>query len=229
VTSGDIISVALDVGGDIQQVYVTSAPVGSVVSISAPLRHQASSGAQVIDNGRRVSRGALTAANAGLGQNSTSGSGTGFVLTAKYGISLIAMTNYGVNNSVAPTVTIDAGHTACATLQPTATASAGGVPFKMANLASLVSRNAANTADLSLIHASGDDGTQIGNANHYNNFQNLYLAAPYTVATLPTGITGAHAYVTDATACGTFMGAVTGGGAVVCPVFYNGSAWKQGG
>ena len=51
----------------------------------------------------------------------------------------------------------------------------------------------------------------------------------YTVATLPstaaTGmVTGAMAYVTDATAP-TYLGALTGGGAVVCPVFYNGSAW----
>ncbi len=51
----------------------------------------------------------------------------------------------------------------------------------------------------------------------------------YTVATLPstaaTGmVQGAMALVTDATAP-TYLGTLTGGGAVVCPVFYNGSAW----
>jgi hypothetical protein len=46
----------------------------------------------------------------------------------------------------------------------------------------------------------------------------------YTVATLPAGTVGMTAYVTDATAP-TYLGALTGGGAVVCPVFYNGSAW----
>lgn len=51
----------------------------------------------------------------------------------------------------------------------------------------------------------------------------------YTVATLPataaTGmVTGAMAYVTDATAP-TYLAALTGGGAVTCPVFYNGAAW----
>lgn len=51
----------------------------------------------------------------------------------------------------------------------------------------------------------------------------------YTVATLPstaaTGmVAGAMAYVTDATAP-TYLGTLTGGGAVVCPVFYNGTAW----
>jgi hypothetical protein len=46
----------------------------------------------------------------------------------------------------------------------------------------------------------------------------------YTVATLPTGTQGDTAYVTDATAP-TYLGTLTGGGAVVCPVFYNGTAW----
>lgn len=55
------------------------------------------------------------------------------------------------------------------------------------------------------------------------------LAAPikpggYTVATLPAGVQGQHAYVTDATAP-TYLGALTGGSTVKCPVFYNGSAW----
>lgn len=47
---------------------------------------------------------------------------------------------------------------------------------------------------------------------------------PYTVATLPSGVVGDTAYVTDATAP-TYLGALTGGGAVTCPVFYNGAAW----
>jgi len=46
----------------------------------------------------------------------------------------------------------------------------------------------------------------------------------YTVSTLPTGVQGDTAYVTDALAP-TFLGALVGGGAIVTPVFYNGSAW----
>jgi len=46
----------------------------------------------------------------------------------------------------------------------------------------------------------------------------------YTVATLPTGVQGDTAYVTDALAP-TYLGALVGGGAVKCPVFYNGTAW----
>jgi hypothetical protein len=49
----------------------------------------------------------------------------------------------------------------------------------------------------------------------------------YTVATLPAGAIGMRAYVTDATAP-TWLGSLTGGGAVKCPVFYNGTAWVAG-
>lgn len=48
----------------------------------------------------------------------------------------------------------------------------------------------------------------------------------YTVATLPAGVTGARAYVTDATTP-TYNAALVGGGAVVVPVFYNGTAWRS--
>lgn len=52
----------------------------------------------------------------------------------------------------------------------------------------------------------------------------------YTVATLPAaGNAGRTAHVTDqTTACPATGAALTGGGAVVCPVFDNGSAWVGG-
>ncbi len=46
----------------------------------------------------------------------------------------------------------------------------------------------------------------------------------YTVATLPAGTQGGTAFVTDATTP-TYNAALVGGGAVVVPVFYNGTAW----
>lgn len=46
----------------------------------------------------------------------------------------------------------------------------------------------------------------------------------YTVATLPAGTIGMRAYVTDALAP-TFLGILTGGGAVITPCFYNGTNW----
>lgn len=55
--------------------------------------------------------------------------------------------------------------------------------------------------------------------------RHLRLATAFTVGTLPVaGVAGRMAYVTDATAP-TYLGALVGGGAVVCPVFDNGAAW----
>ena len=58
---------------------------------------------------------------------------------------------------------------------------------------------------------------------------NVYVEHPltlagYTVATLPAGTIGMKAYVTDAMAP-TYLGALVGGGAVKCSVFFNGTAW----
>jgi hypothetical protein len=55
-------------------------------------------------------------------------------------------------------------------------------------------------------------------------FTSTTNTAGYTVAGLPTGVTGARAYVTDATAP-TSLATVTGGGAVTVPVFYDGTNW----
>ena len=61
----------------------------------------------------------------------------------------------------------------------------------------------------------------------YNN-KTVAVGVAYTVATLPAaGTQGRRAWVTDATAP-TFLGALTGGGGVVCPVFDNGTAWVAG-
>lgn len=66
----------------------------------------------------------------------------------------------------------------------------------------------------------------LGDANTDAHVVNgtLQLQA-YTVATLPAaGTAGRTAYVTDATAP-TYLGVLTGGGAVKAPVFDNGTAW----
>ena len=67
-----------------------------------------------------------------------------------------------------------------------------------------------------------------------NRFKNAYFSGVvntgqisttgYTVATLPTGVVGMRAYVTNALAPA-YGVAVAGGGAVTIPVFYNGTAW----
>jgi hypothetical protein len=58
----------------------------------------------------------------------------------------------------------------------------------------------------------------------YATFSNPAISKGYTVATLPTGIIGMMAYVTDALSP-SYLTTVTGGGSTVCPVFYNGTNW----
>lgn len=87
---------------------------------------------------------------------------------------------------------------------------------------------------------SGWMGFEVDNAYDFGNPaanrpRNAYIGtrlniAPKTVATLPTSpADGDRSFVTDATAC-TFAAAVTGGGAIHCPVYYDGgsSSWKAG-
>lgn len=48
----------------------------------------------------------------------------------------------------------------------------------------------------------------------------------YTIGTLPTGVVGMKAYVTDQlTVCPVAGGGLTSGGSKTCPVFYDGSSW----
>ena len=49
----------------------------------------------------------------------------------------------------------------------------------------------------------------------------------YTVATLPTGVAGDRAYVTDAL-LPTLLAGLTGGGTVLTPVFKNATVWVVG-
>jgi hypothetical protein len=52
----------------------------------------------------------------------------------------------------------------------------------------------------------------------------IYISTAYTVTSLPAGVTGARAFVTDATATA-YMSTVTGGSTNIVPVFYNGTHW----
>jgi hypothetical protein len=61
-------------------------------------------------------------------------------------------------------------------------------------------------------------------ANNGTSFIGTISTSGYTVATLPAGTIGMQAYVTDAL-LPSFLATVTGGGAVVTPVFYNGTNW----
>lgn len=102
----------------------------------------------------------------------------------------------------------------------------GGMTFAADNTGTISDTSAPGKWTLSL---SQDGGTTLAAVITARNNKSVEFGATvktagYTVATLPAGVVGMRAYVTDATAP-TWNAALTGGGAVVCPVFYNGAAW----
>ena len=127
-----------------------------------------------------------------------------------------------VNDSTSSSTTIMQGAgSGMATITGTTLLSNGG-----ASLSSL-SGMYTNFSYLGLGNNGNISFGQTINSSILNVSKTLGLGT-YTVATLPTaGTAGRTAYVTDATTP-TFLGALTGGGSVKCPVFDNGSAWVAG-
>jgi hypothetical protein len=106
----------------------------------------------------------------------------------------------------------------------------GTAPFTaITNSAGLAAAISDETGSGALVFASGP--TIAAPTITAGSIQASTLVTPkltgYTVATLPVGAVGMLAYVTDALAPA-FLAPVVGGGAVVCPVFYNGAAWIVG-
>lgn len=84
-----------------------------------------------------------------------------------------------------------------------------------------MSRDSAGVVDI----GTGTQGNKAGSVNLKNLTATGVIAlGGFTVSTLPAGVKGQTAYVSDAVAC-TFLGTLTGGGTTACPVFYNGTAW----
>lgn len=107
----------------------------------------------------------------------------------------------GTTNTAGANITITGS-------QGTGTGAGGSIIFQVAPAGS--SGSAQNALSTALTIASN---------------RTVIVGAAFTVATLPAaGTQGRRAWVTDATTP-TFLGTLTGGGAVVCPVFDNGTAW----
>lgn len=103
---------------------------------------------------------------------------------------------------------------------PTFTGTVSGVTKTMVSLG-----NADNTSDANKPVSTAQQTALNLKANLASpTFTGVVALGTYTVATLPTPTGTAYATVTDATAP-TYLGALIGGGAVVCPVFFDGTVW----
>lgn len=81
-----------------------------------------------------------------------------------------------------------------------------------------------NKDETSVILKKGESISLFDNGTKWEVIGRYIPNNGYTVATLPTGLLGDNAFVTDATSP-TYLGSLTGGGSVKCPVFHNGTAW----
>jgi len=82
------------------------------------------------------------------------------------------------------------------------------------------------TAMDNTLSRNGTAPNMMGSNLDMNNFQILNQGAiSFTVATLPTGVLGKQAVVTDGTASLAWGATVTGGGSTKYFVWYNGVAW----
>jgi hypothetical protein len=99
--------------------------------------------------------------------------------------------------------------------------------------AGITASGSTKTINIGTAGASGSTtniaiGGTAGTSTTTINGQTIMASKGYTVSGLPaSATTGSRAHVTDAMAP-LFLGTLTGGGAVVCPVFYNGTAWVAG-
>ena len=139
----------------------------------------------------------------------TSGGSTGVDASGSYtGVSAVGGT-YGVYASGSNTGVYTTGVTGI--IANGTTSNAGLFDISTGNVSDIVrfTKNSARQAYIT------HDGKVVGSR---------ISTSGYTVATLPSGTIGDTAYVTDAVSP-TYLGNLVGGGSIVCPAFYNGTAW----
>jgi hypothetical protein len=170
-----------------------------------------------IIGGSTAAAGTFTAAAASslaMSGNITFSSTNAVTTSGTAAISLTTSTQAGANN--AAIISIKAGNNN----QASGSNNGGNVSIGAGNASGAGSTG--NGGNITLT-----PGTSIGGTRGDVIIATTLQLHGYTVATLPAGNVGDTAYVTDALSP-TFLVAVTGGGAVVTPVFYNGSAWVGG-
>lgn len=203
---------------------VVSAPVGCIAGVACAAGTMVGGGA-TLSVGTFAWTGTATFNN-GLNAGTVNVTSSG---TPVNGINMSGAGTLGFNsNSVLRFTTNSTGmRSATASGVMIATAAASGtVPTLIPNqAASTTGLGAQASGNLSLIVGGAEISRVTATAT--TQIVGLTVLKGYTFSTLPTGITGGAAYITDAVAC-TFGATPVGSGAVFCPVIYNGTAWVAG-
>ena len=165
------------------------------------------------------------------GNNVTPTSGNGFMsMNTRTGFIGVGVATGGVSAfsvPIAPTASANYGLVSLGSGAFNGTTSGF---FSGAAAGTLIAGNLASgsTSDLMNLQVGGVSKFKVDNigvvtAPTFTSTSTIILKG-YTVATLPAGTVGMTAYVTDALAP-TFLATIVGGGAIVTPVFYNGTNW----
>ncbi len=150
---------------------------------------------------------------------SSSGSTTGYPLTATGDTNVTVSLGGAPGAAVLSGVSISLGWTGQLSVPR------GGTGFGSYTAGDLLYANGTTTLAKLAIGSAGDVLRVSGGAPAWQSAAQLVRLTGYTVATLPASPTaGDRAYVTDALTP-TYAAVVVGGGAVVVPVFYNGTNW----
>jgi len=156
----------------------------------------------------------------------------GGVSKADYGITLSGAWTFITSVSVASLRTLNINNSNNTnTLWTFANSSANAI-FSTGSAAPLMQFAGATASFPAIKRSTTILQARLADDSAYTPFEasTLRTATAFTVATLPAaGSAGRRAYVTDQlTTCAAIGAAPTGGGAVVCPVFDNGTAWVGG-
>jgi len=170
-----------------------------------------------------MSVGYNTTGNYAFISSGISGSSWSPIILASAGTSRV-----GIQNTI-PAVTLDVGATAAGfrvrNLFTDASNGEWGEMTWSSNILNIgTDKNGSGAARAISIRTGGTEAINIGTGQNVT-FAALKINKGYAVASLPAGITGAEAYVTDQlTTCPVLGGTLTGGGAVNWKAFYNGVA-----
>jgi hypothetical protein len=163
--------------------------------------------------GRFVNISSTNWKNTGTANNGTTAVFTGSL----FGIPTLTASNTNVTTTNAYSINI-LGAPLASTNQKTVNATALNIA------SSAVNATTTNSYGLQVNAMTGAINNYAANFNGKVLHQAPINLKNYTVATLPAGVQGDTAYVTDALTPG-FLVTVVGGGTIVSPVFYNGTNW----
>lgn len=222
-------SQAVDMRNYLLPVQGTTAPTSKLIWESSINGGAYSEVMSITSAGLLSIGGNLTSASSGFTINSTGNttlsSSSVTNVTANGSASTFAVSNTGLTSLTGQSLT---GSSTIGLLEMTQTWNTSGSPTAISlNITNTASGASAKLLDLKIGGTSMFNVDTSGNATTSGKViaGGVVRLKSYTVATLPaTPTQGDTAYVTDATAP-TYLGVAVGGGAVVAPVFYNGTNW----